>query len=119
MDIPQEVHATYALSNPLPVQFYILDGKHMTGSLFDGVITSISSNFAQITTDKPLEILSNLKLEFTSADSENGMLAGDLYAKTIKVSDSPNTYLLRFTALPEEIAEAIRVLCSPIENNRN
>ena len=117
MDVPQEMHTINVLANPLPVQFYVLDGKHMTGSLFEGVITSLSPNLALINTETPLEVLSNLKLEFTSTDAENGMLAGDLYAKTIKVSDTPNAYLLRFTALPEEIAEAIRGLCLPIENN--
>ena len=117
MDIPREDHVLQTLATPLPVQFYVLDGKHMTGTLFNGVITSLSSNVAQIQTATHLEPLSNLKLEFTSSGKENGMPAGDLYAKTIQSDTNENTYTLRFTALPEEIAEAIRVLCSSIENN--
>ena len=118
MDIPQEDHTLQELSSPLTVQFYVLDGKHMTGSLFDGIITSLSSSVAQIQTSTPLEPLSNLKLEFSSTGKDTSMPAGDLYAKTIQVDATQNSYILRFTALPEEIAEAIRSICSPIENNR-
>lgn len=116
MHIPQAEHEIYSLPEPMPIQFYILDGKHMTGSLFQGSITSLSSNVAMIRTETSLELLSNLKLEFAPTGTDYEMVAGDLYAKTIQINEQQNAYLLRFTALPEDIADAIREICSPIKN---
>ena len=115
MDLPQADFTLFDLPEPLPVQVSILDGKHMTGSLYIGSLTSISTHVAQLKTDISLELLSNLKLEFTPSEHSMTLPSGDLYAKTLDTDPARGIYLIRFTALPQEIAAAIRNVCTIIK----
>ena len=115
LEVPKKSYTTVALTDPLPVKFFILDGKHMTGSLYQGTIVSLSPSMAKLQTTTSLELLSNLKLEFDTSNSNNTQITGDLYAKTIEISSEPDIYLIRFTALPEDVAEEIRRLSANSE----
>ena len=117
LEVPKKSYTTFSLTHPLPVKFFILDGKHMTGSLYEGAITSISPSMAELQTETALELLSNLKLEFVSSPSTSSQVAGDLYAKTIEVAEAEGAYLIRFTALPEDVADEIRTLCTTQEQS--
>ena len=115
LEVPKKSYNTFALTEPLPVKFFILDGKHMTGSLYEGTIISLSPSMAKLKATTPLELLSNLKLEFVTSTTKEAQITGDLYAKTIEISNAPDVYLIRFTALPEDVAEEIRRLSANLE----
>jgi adenylate cyclase len=90
------------LRRSVPVQFTVLEGKHLTGKVFFAQITKLSTNTAELQTDYAIELLDNLKLNLvTGTTPARGM--GDLYAKVIE--RLPNgIFRIRFTAIPPEVA---------------
>jgi class 3 adenylate cyclase len=104
--VPKPESALLDLAEPIPVTFTALDGKHMTADLAEGEITALSQSSARMRTSAPPAALTNLKLDLPSPQRRDKPL-GDLYAKVTQVHEG-GEMTLRFTAVPEEVAEAIR-----------
>ncbi len=111
LQVPKPSYDMVALDKAIPVQFSILDGKHMSGAVHDAEMTSISTIVAVIRSEIPLAPLTNLRLDFSAEGAEASDISGDLYAKTIEAGQNHQEHLIRFTAVPEEVALAIRQLC--------
>lgn len=105
LTVPRPETALNDLADPLPVKYAVLDGKHMTAELVEGRITALAQSFAFMETSAPPQELANLKLDMPTPDAPDQAL-GDLYAKVVETR--PDGVLLRFTAVPEEVADAIR-----------
>lgn len=89
------------LQKELPVGFYILEGKHATGTIYEGIIRKLGVKEALIHSEMPVERLANLKL--TLAGSDGNELTSDLYAKVIESpSCSPSMFKVHFTSLPPD-----------------
>jgi len=100
--------ALVLLDPPIPLEFTILEGKHSVGNLFVGNLVRLSHNEAELQTEYALELLSNLKIHLL-VDQERVQISGDLYAKVVRqIRDQAHLFLIRFTAIPPEIAELIR-----------
>ncbi len=111
LELPSLEETLKPLPNPLNIQYSVLDGKHMTGQMQAGELLALSSSMALLKTPSPLELLSNIRLEFP-VDSDGATSSmGDLYAKAITLGTDADTIKLRFTAVPEDVAEAIRQIC--------
>ena len=109
--LPTYEHHLINLSEKLKITFSTLDGKHMTGDLLEGEITRLSSAAAIIQTPHKLPELTNLRIDFMIPGSAEN-IAGDLYAKVVGVLEGGEGVEVRFTAVPEEVGEAIRHLVS-------
>lgn len=104
----QEIHMT-PLPNPLPIRYSVLDGKHLTNAVHEGHLLRLSPLGALLNADAPIEQLENLHLDFPIPDTPDEHL-GDLYAKVVDVLPS-GLLKLRFTAIPQDVAAAIRHHC--------
>lgn len=89
------------LTLQIPFQYTVIDGKHVGKSGLKAVITKLSKVSAEIKTEEPLDRLSNIKVNLEDVDDDLGYK--DLYAKVIE-DLGENSYLLRFTSVPVEVA---------------
>ena len=96
------------LAEPWSFHYTILDGKHMTGETASGDILHLSPSSAIIRTTHPLELMSNLNLHLSTSDAPDAH-EGELYAKVVEAE--AETYKIRFTAVPEDVAAAIHERC--------
>ncbi len=97
----REVDELVELPKELAVGFYILEGKHATGTVYEGIIRKLGVKEALIQSEIPVARLANLKLSLAGSDGNE--LATDLYAKVIESpSCSPSSFKVHFTSLPPE-----------------
>jgi adenylate cyclase len=107
--LPAQVEHLAVLAQPLPVRFSVLDGKHMTGAMHEGTLVRLSTLGAVLRTPHPLVRMDNLKMLFPVPDAPAQVL-GDLYAKVTDTAAYGGGLKLRFTAVPEDVAAAVRQL---------
>ncbi|MEZ4702072.1 MAG: adenylate/guanylate cyclase domain-containing protein [Rhodothermales bacterium] len=114
-----ETHADQlaTLAEPVALRCTVLDGKHMTGAAMEGDLLALSGRTALIRLAEPLDVLVNLRIEL-DLEVAGARLAGDLYAKTTEVDAASRTATLRFTAIPEDVAAALRVLADAAPHPR-
>jgi adenylate cyclase len=99
-----------ALSQEIPVQYTVLQGKHLGGKVFQGRLVKLSAHTAEIRSEYPVELLSNLKINLlTGTEQARGL--GDIYAKVVERSaDSRADLCVRFTGIPPEVAALLYYL---------
>lgn len=108
--LPEAEDKMQPLGQAVPLEFTVLEGKHAVGNLFQGWFTKLSKSGAELQTEQPLDVLSNLKLHLLTG-VDRTQLSGDLYAKVIKqVDESTHRFAIRFTSVPPEIAIALQAL---------
>lgn len=105
--LPARVEHLLKLTHPHPFTYTVLDGKHMAGEVLTGEIVQIARTSAVIRTDKPAEVLSNLKIMLRSP-IEGDETLGDLYAKVVQLKEKDVVVKIQFTAVPEEMAGVIQ-----------
>ncbi|MGI0487468.1 CHASE2 domain-containing protein [Pantanalinema rosaneae CENA516] len=99
--LPKIDEALIELKRTIPIQFTVLEGKHLTGQVFLAEITQLSTYTAELQTEHPLDVLDNLKLNLVTGKARaRGM--GDIYAKVIERLPSDRCRI-RFTAIPPEV----------------
>jgi adenylate cyclase len=105
--LPKLGQVFHKLASPIPVQFFILDGKHVSGSPISGWITQLSPRQAELKTEQSIPLLSNLKLNLVTAAQE------DLYVKVVEqsIADQP-CYRIYFTSIPSAIDQMFSELMS-------
>ncbi|WP_414551734.1 CHASE2 domain-containing protein [Anabaena sp. CCY 0017] len=109
--LPKDNEAMIKLSQELPIEYTILQGKHDLGTLLQGSLVSLSPKEAQLRSPDSLELFSNLKLKLL-IKSESATDLGHFYGKVIKKLDADEHYfLIRFTAIPPEIVSVLNNLC--------
>ncbi|OYD90316.1 adenylate/guanylate cyclase domain-containing protein [Nostoc sp. 'Peltigera membranacea cyanobiont' 210A] len=107
--LPKYDEEMIVLTQKVPVEYSILQGKHTVGTVFMGELISLSEKGAQLQSPHSLELLSNLKLklliEAVMATEE------DIYAKVIEQSHvDEHLFLLRFTAVPPKANAVLNAL---------
>ncbi len=90
------------LTRRIPIKYVVLVGKAEQKSSFDGSVMRLSKKCAEISTDKPIEKMTNLKMSLKDVD-EN--LAVKLfYGKIIDyAANTEKNHIVRFTAVPPEV----------------
>lgn len=108
--VPDEEEALVALTQEIPVQYSVLEGKHLGAKVFQGSLVKLSHNSAELCSEYPLELLSNLKLNLlTGTEKARGL--GDAYAKVVEKSTrSQAHFCICFTAVPPEVAALLYYL---------
>jgi len=109
IDLPQENETFVALKEPVYLQYVVLEGKHIVGTVFEGKIICLSENSAEIESCSPLTPLSNLKINLFLPIPNVEEL--DLYAKVLnQPATSPGCVRIRFTSTPLELVDALKGL---------
>lgn len=97
------------LSEPLPVGYVLLTGKHFDEQLEPGALTHLSQNQAVLKVRTPLPAYSNLlvRLEKQAGDQD----VPELYAKVLHFLDETESQcLIHFTSVPPPLRSLISLL---------
>lgn len=98
--LPEDDEEIIILNQEVPVEYAILQGKYVVGTVFHGALISLSEKGAQLRSPHSLELLSNLKLKLL-IEAELATEEEHIYAKVIQQSHvDEHLFLLRFTAVP-------------------
>ncbi|MCC5669303.1 adenylate/guanylate cyclase domain-containing protein [Nostoc sp. CHAB 5784] len=105
--LSKEEEVFFSLTEEIPIQYAVLDGKHINDNLSKGSLVKLSANRALVrtipgaTNGIPLP-LSNLNLNFLtpSTSTEGG---GDIYAKVLAEPAEHGSFYIGFTAMPPSI----------------
>ncbi|MGH9322962.1 MAG: response regulator [Vicinamibacteria bacterium] len=104
LELPARSEKIRPLVREIPIHIEVIEGKHVRGDAVEGKLIGLSMGQATISSAKPIERLSNLRVRLTGL---NGVIIpGDLYAKV--TSAEKDRYELRFTSVPEEIKSFFR-----------
>jgi len=91
----------------LHLQFAVLEGKHGAGPPRKGRMVRVSHRGGEIEADEAVEALRDVKMRVTAED--RGEVPGDLYAKVLSADASARRFVVRFTSVPPEVAEVLKV----------
>jgi adenylate cyclase len=113
--LPESADTLVSLPEATPLQFTLLEGKHMGDTLFTGSLVKLSANACEVRSELAVETWSDIKIQLMSNNGEE--LPGDLYAKVIgPLSEGSSGFAARFTSVPPEVAaffERLLAGCSP------
>ncbi len=112
VSLPAPEESIKPLATPFPFRYSTLDGKHMTGTMLNGQMVALSSSMALVKPEEQLDVLAHIRLEFPVEEKDGADVYGDLYAKVVHSNPQDGSIKIRFTAVPEDVAEAIRRLCT-------
>ncbi|MFM8296248.1 MAG: adenylate/guanylate cyclase domain-containing protein, partial [Microcystaceae cyanobacterium] len=107
--LPQQEEIFHIMTQPIAIQYQILEEKHLDLTIYSGQLTELSRRGAKITLDsanhavKP-RYFTNLKLNLCN---DAGM-GEDIYAKVSERDVDPNSFYIHFTSkipLLEKIIE--------------
>ncbi len=103
LGLPAESRVHHSLPRPLPIRFYVLDGKHFGTEAVDADFVALSETGGVLRTDHTLEPFTDLKLHVPLPKAEK---PGYAYAKVLETSDKG--YAVHFTAMADEVGEVLR-----------
>jgi adenylate cyclase len=89
------------LTRQLPIQFTVLEGKHVGESLYNAAIIKLAPQMAEILAEVLPPPLANLRLSLY--DARKRLITDNLYVKVLThLSDHPPVFRVNFTAIPPE-----------------
>lgn len=104
LSLPEEKESFLMLTPEIPVRYTVLEGKHAVGTIFEGMLVSLSEKSAELRSEHFLTPLSNLKLNLLTP-SQDAVALDDLYAKVLdRPATNPNCVRVRFTGMPIRFA---------------
>jgi adenylate cyclase len=99
--LPEKTTTLLALKQEIPCEFRVAKGKHLSDNVCQGKVVKLSFTDAEIYSTDFVEMFNNLKIDFCCLDG-NQIFLTDIYAKVVKMSNHPNHFYIRFTAVPPE-----------------
>jgi adenylate cyclase len=100
--LPPKVEVDWLeLTQPLQIQFTVLEGKHVGEVRYQAAIIKLASKMAEITSAIVPSRLANLRLSLY--DYHNRLITDNLYGKVLThLADPPGVFQVNFTAIPPE-----------------
>jgi adenylate cyclase len=128
LSLTTEQEKLYWIREAVPLQYSILDGKHVSNTCYWGSLVKLSKKEAEIAVDPNFQTcipspLKNIKINFFFAnDGETPQY--DVYAKVLAGhpqfatdAKTPARFHIRFTAKPKEIHIKLMALYQSIQKN--
>ena len=118
--LPQIEEEFLALAEAIPIQYLVLEGKHMGDTVFKGKLVKLSAKGAVVNLDnvRQQEVpsgLSNIKLNLFNPENPE-QVSEDIYAKVLEKPAESGSFYIHFTAIPpvekakiESIYQSLRV----------
>jgi len=98
-----------ALARGIPLRYTELGGKDVGKEQLDGLVSRLSKKGVEIKMEKPLGILTNIKMNLKDAPEE--LATKDFYGKVVEhIRKDGNQYIVRFTSAPPEVAAYFQAL---------
>jgi hypothetical protein len=95
------------LAEEIPLRYEVVEREHLSGEMFKGGITKLSSKAAEARLGNPVPVLSNLKMNFVGAEGQE--IPGVLYGKVVGTTPGSSTsFSIRFTSMSPEIDTFLR-----------
>ena len=89
------------LDQQLPIQFTVVEGKHVGELRYNAAIIKLAPKMAEITAEMLPPPLSNLRLSLYDLGAR--LITSDLYVKVLThLSNHPPVFQVNFTAIPPE-----------------
>jgi adenylate cyclase len=113
--LEQEKEVFCALSNSIPLQYTVIEGKHLSEDQFFGRLIKLSAKSALVCCDKQAEQykvpepMSNIKINLQMPNQSG--ISEDIYAKVLnQVSGDTSRFYIRFTSKPAEVKAQLDAL---------
>lgn len=118
--LSKEEETFFPLSTAIPIQYKILEGKHIGDAIFKGSLVQLSVKGAQIHSENEViegipPGLSNIKLNLLTPKTQ-AEASEDIYAKVLEKS-AVNGFYINFTAKPPEVAAILNFLYELVKLN--
>jgi len=111
LHLPKHEEILIQLSQPIPIQFTRLEGKYLSKETSKSLIIELSPTSGVIVCNQPIDLLENIRFNLQINHKKASGL-GDIYAKVLKqLPHQQNAFLVRFTAVPPEVAALFHYLC--------
>ena len=113
--LPQTVETLVPLAEEVPLRYAIVEGVYLNDDLFEGSLTKLAPQEAEVRLENPVPTFSNLKMHLIGAEGHE--IRGALYCKVVGVvSGSSNRFSIHFTSKSQEIETFFRDLVrKPLE----
>jgi len=90
------------LTRQIPLRYTALEGKDVGKKGLQGSVVRLSKKCAEIILDRPLEMLTNLKMNL--GDVDENLSARDFYGKVVeRTGENGEGHVIRFTSVPSEV----------------
>ncbi|MEH2381691.1 MAG: adenylate/guanylate cyclase domain-containing protein [Nostoc sp.] len=112
--LSREEEVFFNIPKPIPIQYMILNGKHISENVFTANLIHISHKGAKVRTENGENdfvppALTNLKLNLLTPDNSS-RYSEDIYAKVLQTSAEDGTFYIHFTATPPVIQTKFEAL---------
>ncbi|HEY9597689.1 MAG TPA: adenylate/guanylate cyclase domain-containing protein, partial [Cyanophyceae cyanobacterium] len=105
--LPQDEELYLPLAEAIPLEYRVLDDKHISETHFQGSLVKLSAKGAEVYSENLVMALTNIKLNFV--DSNRTIpTSGDIYAKVLDKSTNNGSFYIHFTFLPVDIETELR-----------
>ncbi|MBK1986361.1 adenylate/guanylate cyclase domain-containing protein [Sphaerospermopsis aphanizomenoides BCCUSP55] len=120
--LPQNQEELCTLTEPIPIEYAVVDGKNIGNVLFTGNLIRLSKHEAEIylaneELHEPPSYLSNIKLNLSKPDQPEE--TGDIYAKVLDKPAQIGHFCIRFTAKPPGIITKFKTLIEQINSQKS
>ncbi|MCT7983861.1 DUF3365 domain-containing protein [Laspinema sp. A4] len=118
--LTQEEEIFVTLPDCIPIQYTILEGKHIGDQVIQGEFIKLSPKSAEVRTTEGKENLkpaplSNIKLNLVELSEEGIKVSEDVYAKVLENPGEADSFYIRFTAKPPGVREKLDHLYHALE----
>ncbi|MCL1469878.1 CHASE2 domain-containing protein [Argonema antarcticum] len=116
--LPKQEQVFFLVPEEIPLQYSVLDGKHINDTLYKGSLIKLSAKQALVRAEsveaaEAVLGINNIKLNFLTPHNP-GEVSEDIYAKVLeKPADSGNFYI-GFTSLPPDVKVKLDTLYKSI-----
>lgn len=119
--LPQHQEELCTLSEPIPIEYALVDGKVIGCSSSKGTLVRLSTNEAEIFLTEELQepppYLSNIKLNLSNATQPEEK--EDMYAKVLEKTPEVGHFCIRFTSRDPKIINLFNTLIEPVKTQNS
>jgi PAS domain S-box-containing protein len=107
LSLVQTRESLVALTEEIPVSYFIAEASQPQGEMFKGSLTKLSPKRAEVRLESPVAIFSDLEMLLTSTEGKR--IDGSLHCKVAStVADSSRRFLVHFTSMSPAVETFIR-----------
>jgi class 3 adenylate cyclase len=101
--LPEREETFFPLREEIPLQYSVLEGKHVGDTVFTGAFVQLSSKGGEVRSEHPVSPWSDIKMRLRGDIGEK--IVGELYGKVVGTpTDRRASFAVRFTSISPEIA---------------
>ena len=113
--LAREQDTLVLLKQEIPIQYTVIDGKHVDGTIYKATLVKLSTKSALLRSERLEESLTNLKFNLLN-QTGNPDPNSDIYAKVLAQSDvSKNCFTIHFTTVSPQMAAVLEDLYKKVK----